>query len=203
MKQKQYLLLAVLAFIGGIIGGTLSGKISVNEGAYAVGKPSKAIEAEKFRLVGKDGGLLGEWKSDTDSNGNPEVTLWLGKIGPHFGLVSIETSKFSSGIEVYGDQSILFIRAFKKSSWIRMQGPSQPLYSEKRLLGESSYIELKAGSGTELPSLALGKGDIGLERTRAVLGHTRLTDKTGSTITRPPSSLVLFDKDGHVKWRAP
>jgi hypothetical protein len=41
-------------------------------------------------------------------------------------------------------------------------------------------------------------------RTRAVLGHTSLvTKRTGVVEERPVSSLVLFDKDGTVLWRAP
>jgi hypothetical protein len=39
---------------------------------------------------------------------------------------------------------------------------------------------------------------------RAVLGNADLQDpRTGSTITRPLSSLVLFDKNGKVAWSAP
>ena len=41
-------------------------------------------------------------------------------------------------------------------------------------------------------------------RARAVLGPTVLeTIRTGESIERPESSLVLFDKDGKVLWRAP
>ena len=41
-------------------------------------------------------------------------------------------------------------------------------------------------------------------RARAVLGRTVLeTIRTGESIERPESSLVLFDKDGKVIWRAP
>ncbi len=40
--------------------------------------------------------------------------------------------------------------------------------------------------------------------TRAVLGSTVLeTTQTGAVEKRPPSSLVLFDKDGKVTWSAP
>ncbi len=39
---------------------------------------------------------------------------------------------------------------------------------------------------------------------RAVLGHTTLENpRTGVKEQRPPSSLVLFDKDGKVIWKAP
>lgn len=41
-------------------------------------------------------------------------------------------------------------------------------------------------------------------RARAVLGRTVLeTVRTGEAIERPESSLVLFDKDGKVLWKAP
>jgi hypothetical protein len=53
---------------------------------------------------------------------------------------------------------------------------------------------------SEEPYMAL-KDERG--KSRAVLGHITLTDKTGSTIIRPPSSLVLFDEDGSVKWSVP
>ena len=40
--------------------------------------------------------------------------------------------------------------------------------------------------------------------TRAVLGSTVLeTTQTGAVEKRPPSSLVLFDKNGKVIWSAP
>lgn len=39
---------------------------------------------------------------------------------------------------------------------------------------------------------------------RAVLGSTALeTTRTGTVEQRPPSSLVLFDKDGKVRWATP
>ncbi len=42
------------------------------------------------------------------------------------------------------------------------------------------------------------------ENTRAVLGHAALESKTtGIVEQRPASSLVLFDKDGKVIWKAP
>lgn len=41
-------------------------------------------------------------------------------------------------------------------------------------------------------------------RIRAVLGTTELKNyRTGSTETRAPSSLVLFDEEGNVTWSAP
>ena len=39
---------------------------------------------------------------------------------------------------------------------------------------------------------------------RAILGHANLTElRTGTTIKRSTSSLVLFDKDGKTIWQAP
>lgn len=42
------------------------------------------------------------------------------------------------------------------------------------------------------------------KKIRAAIGYTELeTTKTGSTQIRPTSSLVLFDKEGKVIWKAP
>jgi len=42
------------------------------------------------------------------------------------------------------------------------------------------------------------------DKLRAVLGNVDLeTARTGIVETRPPSSLVLFDKEGKVLWRVP
>ena len=56
-------------------------------------------------------------------------------------------------------------------------------------------------AGTSGPSLALRDEN---QKARAVLGHTELeATVTGAVEQRPASSLVLFDKDGKVIWKAP
>ncbi len=42
------------------------------------------------------------------------------------------------------------------------------------------------------------------QKNGAVLGHTALETKATGTVEQPPaSSLVLFDRDGKVIWKAP
>lgn len=63
---------------------------------------------------------------------------------------------------------------------------------------ERAGLELLADG---LPRLALRDEK---ERRRAVLGHTELEHtRTGTVEQQPASSLVLFDKDEKVLWRAP
>jgi len=57
------------------------------------------------------------------------------------------------------------------------------------------------GVGTSGPSLVLRDEN---SKDRAALGHTALEGTaTGTVEQRPASSLVLFDRDGKVIWKAP
>jgi hypothetical protein len=72
-------------------------------------------------------------------------------------------------------------------------------------------LEFHDAAGKQRALLALGKdGNPSLELAgktgipRAVLGATSLeTVKTAEVTMRPESSLVLFDKDGELMWKAP
>jgi hypothetical protein len=74
---------------------------------------------------------------------------------------------------------------------------------------DESLYNTKAGNGEILRLLNGPQGASvrlldNLETTRAIFGNTALrNNRTGGGETRPLSSLVLFDKDGKVLWRAP
>jgi hypothetical protein len=74
----------------------------------------------------------------------------------------------------------------------------------------TSTIELRDAPGAPLATLSVEGGAPKLTltdkqgNTRAVLGHSQLeATKTGAVVQRPASSLVLFDKDGKVLFKAP
>lgn len=77
--------------------------------------------------------------------------------------------------------------------------------------GGLTRVGLRDSQGQMLAQLEVStKGLVSLtlrdERfnTRAVLGHTKLEiTRTGTVEQHPASSLVLFDKDGKVIWKAP
>jgi hypothetical protein len=72
-------------------------------------------------------------------------------------------------------------------------------------------IGLRDGKGQMLAKLEVSSGgQVALTlrdeqfKDRAVVGSVALQQtKTGSTEARPPSSLVLFDKEGRVIWKVP
>jgi hypothetical protein len=75
---------------------------------------------------------------------------------------------------------------------------------------EGPSLELLDGSSGSRAALHAWKDAARLElydssaRFRAVLGSTSLQiPRTGTVEERPESSLILFDKDGKVIWRAP
>ena len=57
MNKKQYSLMLVLALVAGLVGGVVSSQFLMGQPAFAEkkAKPQKAIEAEEFRLVDKNG----------------------------------------------------------------------------------------------------------------------------------------------------
>jgi len=76
---------------------------------------------------------------------------------------------------------------------------------------EAEEFILRDGTGkvrARLGSAADGSPGLELldekENARAVLGHSALEYmRTNTIVQRPASSLVLFDKDGNVMWKAP
>lgn len=70
------------------------------------------------------------------------------------------------------------------------------------LMGRDFGLRISLGLDSDnRPSLQLRDKDIQI---RAVLGYTELvTTRTGAVEKRPPSSLVLFDKEGNIIWKAP
>jgi hypothetical protein len=86
------------------------------------------------------------------------------------------------------------------------------IYLGEKLLGTSGVPSLRMFSpdGNSMASLVMNnKGESSLRfntngKERVVLGGTELKDdKTGSTIIRPPTSLVFINEKGKVIWSAP
>jgi uncharacterized protein YneF (UPF0154 family) len=228
MNRKQYILLLVIAIIGGVIGGALSSKVLINKKAFAKDKAKrKIIEANEFRVM--------------DEEGNIQAQLREGSFGAYLSFLKIRkdivdkigTNELYNHVMkdnpsyVYLDNTGLTCKGKKYCSLVSKNGFS---FTE-RLATPSSVPLLHIGDTSlywfgfrgDYPGFQLvdrekscrllitlhasGEPYIELKddllHSRAVLGHAELTDKTKSTIIRHASSLILFDKDGNVIWSAP
>ena len=93
---------------------------------------------------------------------------------PHFGLSDHE-GKVRVGLDVFGGE------------------PHVSLFDK--------HAEIRVDIGVRDPAVSLYDTD---GRLRAALGATKLEmTRTGPVEQTPESSLVLFDKEGKVLWRAP
>jgi hypothetical protein len=231
MNRKQYLLMLILALIGGVIGGALSSKVFIDTQVFAQDKNKKrVIEAEEFRVVDREGIICARLMSETEEGSETTAILEL-----------LKESHVSDGIRLVASSKKceISLRSLNNTFYISTEkyGSSMCLFSEMDEYQNNIFLFTGGGkNGNARLSLDrfylpyLGKGAIfgkGLDipqtieidvnsdctpslalhdkynKTRCVLGQTELIDKTGSRIIRPPSSLVLFDKNGHVKWSAP
>jgi hypothetical protein len=97
MKDRKYWLYAILALVGGVFGGALSGHLFPGD-AEAAARAARVLKAEKFVLVDHDGNQRGVIQVDAengaaigfyDQNGNKRVILG-------------ETPHGRNGLAIYG-----------------------------------------------------------------------------------------------------
>ena len=156
------------------------------------GKTLGTVEAREFVLRGEEGERLGSlsaykkfWGLNLfDGVGNTVISLGVVKSkGGTYGEMDM---CYSGGyIPVRADhtgrQSVPHVAAICLST-----------------VGDDPSIEL---TGEEL---IVGRPILTTRATtRMVIGVTRLKTPTGGTRKTPPSSIVLFDKEGKVIWKAP
>lgn len=181
MTTKQYIMILGLALIGGVIGGTLSGRL-LSRGPVQTPEdvdPKKVMVANEFHLVDVEG--KDRWVLALSKEGEPNITFinkygWapmaigMNKQGfPFFNMI-LEPRKGGS------PSIVLMDSAMENRAVLGLRQDGEPFLS---FLDETGKICASVG-GVELKN-----------------------PLTGSSEKRPCASLVLFDEHGEVIWSAP
>lgn len=211
MNKKQYGLIALLALVGGLIGGMVSAQFFTINPVHAQkkSKPANVIEANEFRLVDEKGKVLAELKErtlDTISLKTRKVTRSLPTGEP----VLVMYGKYN---EMSLSDTKLHIRnkgllAKMRNSILLYLNP-EPYFILQQNEGIGPFVHLQDEYGPRA-SLFL-KGGVPTFRlidekgqTRTVLGKSDLeVTATGETQKRTESSIVLFGRDGKTIWSVP
>ena len=200
-RENRRLKLAGILALAGISAVVLMGQARTG---------GKVVEAEKFLLRDARAKVRAELRADGDEpelvlldrNENSRVRLRLEADGRPALVLYGKNNIPSATLGLLGDgwpALVLFGKDGEGSASLEVS----PLVSAALHLSDRALknrIQLLVDREGK-PSLSLLDSD---KKSRAVLGHTELeTSRTGTVEQRPASSLVLFDKDGKVIWRAP
>jgi hypothetical protein len=144
-------------------------------------KSDRTLEAQRFVLK--------------DASGNVGAELAKGKLGPELTLNDV--SGHPSVTLVGGDAPFLTLTLGKGEKQINLSTAS----------GEPAFTLTDLGAGAATLSLGLGGPNLELwdrQGYSAILGRAGLaTSKPGEIRQTSAASLVLFDKDKNVIWKAP
>jgi hypothetical protein len=181
MGRKTYLAILALAFLGGLFGGAVSGRLFSRE-PEALSPESGArrvIVAQEFHLVDQDG--KERWVLALSRAGEPNITF-INKDG----WAPMALGMNEEGLPFFN----MVLEPDKRG------GPSMVLMDSA--MRDRAHLGL-ARDGE--PSLTLLDAS---GRSRAVLGRAEIRNPfTGSMEKRPVSSLVLMDEEGTVTWAEP
>ena len=193
MSKKQYSLIVVLAFVGGLVGGVVSSQLLLGQPAHAEKKAKslKVIEAEEFRVVDKDGRKRAQLML-TDL-GSPALIL-----RDENELIRLHLQLVPKGFPVlwFRDANGLL----KASLTLLPRGDVHLTLGAKESIVKENAAEIFVGKSGANLSLYDGNG-----RLRTVLGSTTFKEqkKRGMIKRRPLSSLVLFNEIGEVVLQTP
>ena len=191
MNRKEYGLTVLCGLLAGFLGGITAFGFFVGGPAFAekVTNAKKIVIAEEFRLVDKEGEVRSTWGSYAGNYG----MVFYSKEGEYRALFTL-TSPEGAPVLTLAD---------KKGNYRTLIGLGA---------GRQPYIALRDKDGKERLSLTLtDTGEPTLifydnnGKERAVLGTMDITrmKRTGAIEERSYSSLVLFDEDGKIVWKAP
>jgi hypothetical protein len=193
MKRGQHILMVLLALVAGLIGGFVSSHLIQPVLAEKQAKPHEVVVAEEFRLVDKDGKVIGTL-SKTEYTDGPVLRLFQAKMVTMF-------SPHGLHLHTRTEDGKLNLDGFYTATDFRVKSGGDAISyfdGALRIDGEKGNIDLLVGENG--PAIDLTEEG----RVRATLGGKRLkTKKSGTLITRSPASLVLFDKKGNVIWSTP
>jgi len=228
MNCKQFIFTLSVALLSGLMGGVLSIWFLMPPSVLAQDGPQRVIEAQEFRVVDKEGTVRAHLVvyDDTagpgqvrfslmDQNGQARASSWVldnGSTGMFLntGIVLLSEIDGMASLSVTSTDGMASLSVKNKDASILLpsdvssQRVAVPLVAAETVAIRDDQQRITALFATDEdgnPSLKL----LDLEgNIRVSIGATSLTDyQTGSTIIRPVSSLVLFDKEGRVVWSAP
>ncbi len=189
------------------VAGTIVFLVLVAVGAMGQVLPKavpKVVEAERFVLRDARGKMLATLGTDglvlADQNGKFRAALGVGTDGSASLIFDDQNEKprVTLGVLDDGTPHLALLDQNEKPRLALAVGTDGTPHLA--LFDQNKKPRLALDVGTSGPSVVLGDQN----RDRAVLGHTELEGKaTGTVEQRPASSLVLFDRDGKVIWRAP
>jgi len=216
MNRREYWLMVVLALIAGLVGGAVSSMFFIGEPVFAQKTPQhpKVITAEEFRLLDKDGYLLARLGIDSTSPGSLATFALFGRSGKPFaelGYLKYPPSPESPMLALHSGGESVIVQALMGMGGFKLKDEKGKIRASLDLLLDIPVLRLNDKDGRPRVLLTLdGDGNPSLnlrdenQKGRAVLGSTSLeTTRIGEVITRPVSSLVLFDKDEKVIWSVP
>ena len=201
MDKKNYVLLMLVALVGGALGGALwSHFLQEREAVAESTGRRKIISAHEFRVVDEKGNVLGVLGQDGGigelsfgRRGDPH-SVHLDRMGLFCKRDQWSSRFYGYGFFVYhGEKKVpmLSVHAGPEGEYPKILFTDRS-YKPRLLLtlheSGAPYVELRDG----------------LFSPRVVLGYTELRDiGTKSSVVREVSSLVLLDRESNVIWSAP
>ena len=142
------------------------------------GRSSKVIEAEKFVLRDASGRIMAD----------------------------LATRGGSAFLTIYGENAK--VRTLLGPGVLSIHDTEENLRNTILLLGSLVHYDMQGKPRVQLNLTPDGSARFELRdkngNTRAILGYAELEKvRAGTVEQRPESSLVLFDRDGTVHWKAP
>jgi len=189
--------------------------VTVAAVAYAAGqvKAAKVLRAERFELVDAEGQTRGVLQ--VDKEGFAEFRLFS-PVGEDRAIIRASNDIATIGllggtvkdgtISLMSSPQISTINVLANNDSGTRQGSSAMFALREGMAGVTVFDKQYKRIGMRTtddgnPSLEVSDSN---HRVRAALGCTNLeTMKTGETRQTAESSLVLFDKEGKVMWKAP
>lgn len=192
MKRDQ-LVMTVLALLGGLLGGLSANLLSTGFLAFAQqsSTQTKAISAEAFILVDRNGVRRGEWRVTPDN-----------KISLAF---LDESNNLRMMLDADSRQAQLWLNGPQWQSFLKSD-PIGASLSFGNVLSTPTRLQANA-SGTSL-ALSGNKGDVTVEAFPNGHSHLIIRDENNrwrflASYAFGQSSLKLLDKDGRDTWNAP
>jgi len=178
MKSKQYGLMVILALIAGLIGGMVSSQLFTGKPVFAQKKsiPQKAVAAEEFLLVDKDGNLRASF-GDLPNKG-----LGLTVLGKNANI------RLLLGVNDNGEPGL----------WLYNKDGIPCAF-----LASYANIEvLQLGNKLDGPSLSLGLMD---NKIPIITFWDENSNKRAFLVLAPNEDaiFVIYDRNGSVIWSAP